>query len=87
MTRLNHYALIGVTLACLTSAAICVSPVGSCHGDCNGDRRVDGRDLNIVLHNYGSDDGWITRGDVNDDGKVNGGDLIVVVSTYGCKEF
>lgn len=74
-------------IAVLVTSLLFADPVGSCHGDCNGDRRVDGRDLNIVLHNYGSDDGWITRGDVNDDGKVDGLDLVIVLATWECAEW
>jgi len=45
------------------SSTICVSllalvlgfdPVGSCQGDLNGDRKVDGRDLSALLYQYGN---------------------------------
>jgi len=75
----------------LTVASICISllfdPVGSCHGDCTGDRAVDGRDLTVVLANFGEAVVSITQGDVNDDGRVDGADLAIVLATWQCREW
>lgn len=64
-----------------------LDPVGSCHGDVNGDRRVDATDLSTLLANYGKDPARWTEGDVNDDGRVDGSDLGIVLATWGCREF
>lgn len=74
-------------LAALVTSILFADPVGSCTGDVTGDRAVDGRDLSVVLHNYGKEPARWVEGDVNDDGKVDGGDLIVVLNTFGCDEF
>lgn len=37
----------------LLLASLAVDPVGSCVGDLNGDRTVDGRDLTVMLSQFG----------------------------------
>lgn len=49
-------------------------------GDCNGDNKVNGVDLSLILSNYGA---ATTKADANGDGKVNGVDLSIVLSNYG----
>lgn len=53
-----------------------------CAGDLNGDGRVSGADLSVVLCNWGTSVPG-TTGDVNADGTVNGEDLSVLVAAWG----
>ena len=41
-------------ISALTVSVLFADPVGSCTGDVNGDRRVDGRDLTVLLHQFGN---------------------------------
>lgn len=90
MKNLRAYliaVLVAANVAIRSDRVQAIDPVGSCHGDCTGDRRVDGKDLTVVLSNYGANPARWTQGDVNDDGKVDGGDLVVVLGTWQCREF
>lgn len=53
-----------------------------CAGDANGDNRIDFRDLNIVLSNFGQSFPGIP-GDVNNDCVVNFSDLNIVLGRFG----
>lgn len=53
-----------------------------CAGDLNGDGRVSGEDLSVVLCNWGTSVPG-TTGDVNTDGTINGEDLSVLVAAWG----
>jgi len=55
----------------------------ACGGDANGDLFVDGRDLSVLLSNFGDDSASESSGDFNGDGTVNGLDLSVLLLTYG----
>lgn len=50
-----------------------------CPGDLNNDGRVDGRDLSVLLSNFGTGSG----GDLNCDGLTTGQDLSVFLSNFG----
>lgn len=54
-----------------------------CAGDINGDFRVDGRDLSVLLANFGSTVAPGTSGDVNNTGRVDGADISVLLSNFG----
>lgn len=64
-----------------------LSPVGSCIGDINGDRRVDGRDLMVIRSNLGNVNQahWVM--DLDDNGKVDGVDMQIVINNMGCYEW
>ena len=51
-----------------------------CPADLNGDRRVDGWDLGILLNAWGTSS---PAGDVNHDGIVDGGDVAQLITTWG----
>ena len=50
-----------------------------CDGDLNGDDRVDGADLGLMLSQWGSDG----SADINGDGSVDGADLGLLLSAWG----
>ena len=50
-----------------------------CEGDLNGDDRVDGADLGLMLSQWGSDG----SADINGDGSVDGADLGLLLSAWG----
>lgn len=57
-----------------------------CEGDLNGDGKVDGADLGVVLSQWGICTGECS-GDLNGDGKVDGADLGLLLSVWGqCPE-
>lgn len=56
----------------------------SCRGDLNGDDKVDGSDLSILLGNWGTcSTPSSCLADLNDDGEINGGDLSIVLGFWG----
>jgi PKD repeat protein len=68
------------------SATVQVQNITAKAYDINGDGKIDGLDLIIVAHAYGSIPGkpfWDPRADINGDGKVDGSDLILVARHYG----
>lgn len=64
------------------AAALVVAPP-DCVADINGDGLVDGRDLSVVLFQYGSSVPPGTGADFNGDGVVDGRDLSVLLAGYG----
>ena len=68
-----------VALTCVTSAR-----GQSCAADLNGDGRIDGTDLSVILAGWGPcGAGAGCAGDINGDGSVNGTDLTVVIEGWG----
>jgi hypothetical protein len=53
-----------------------------CAGDLNGDRRIDGGDIGMLLSSWGYC-GSTCPSDINRDGKVNGADLGLLLSGWG----
>ena len=56
-------------------------PPPACPADLNGDGKVDGGDLGILLGNFGKKGGGI--GDINGDGLVDGGDIGLMLGFWG----
>lgn len=54
-----------------------------CAGDINNDNRIDGRDLSVLLANFGATVPAGTGGDLNASGQVNGADVSVLLSNFG----
>jgi ABC-type transport system substrate-binding protein len=55
-------------------------------GDVNGDCKVDGKDIALIIKAYGSYPGhpkWDPNMDVNCDGKVDGKDIALTIKYYG----
>ena len=50
-----------------------------CEGDLDGDDKVDGSDLGLMLAQWGSDG----SADLNDDGVVDGADLGLILAAWG----
>jgi hypothetical protein len=72
-------------LGLLLLATICY-PVFAVVGDVNGDGHVDGSDLIIVAHAFGSYPGnprWNPIADLNNDMRVDGADLTIVAINFG----
>lgn len=55
----------------------------ACAGDANGDGLVNGRDLSVLLSQYGDEIPPGTAADFNGDGVVNGLDLSVLLANFG----
>lgn len=56
------------------------------NGDCNGDGKVDWKDLLILALAYGSRQGepaYVAEADFNSDCEINWKDLLVLAQTYG----
>lgn len=60
-------------------------PLPVCAGDVNKDRRVDGKDLQIVLSMFGQLEEPFTGANFNGDTFVDGRDLSVLLSNYGAE--
>lgn len=58
-------------------------PPPPCAGDANGDLRVDGADLSVLLFQFGQAVPSGTGADFNTDGVVDGADLSVLLSRFG----
>jgi parallel beta-helix repeat protein len=55
-------------------------------GDVNGDCKIDGKDIALIIKVYGSYPGhpkWDPNMDVNCDGKVDGRDIALAIKNYG----
>jgi hypothetical protein len=57
-----------------------IPPTVTKKGDCNGDNKVNGADLSILLTRYNSS---YANADFTGDGKVTGADLSILLSNYG----
>lgn len=67
----------------VASFTVQTTPPPACPGDANGDNRVDGADLSVLLGQFNQ---AVTPGsgaDFNDDGVVNGADLSVLLGLFG----
>jgi len=69
----TNYNVSGTGVTLLDAAA----------GDVNLDGQINGLDLGIFLHNYGTNTSGFTNGDLNGDGQVNGLDLGIFLHNYG----
>ena len=52
-------------------------------GDANGDGKVDGSDLFILLQAWGTSPPSDPRADFNNDGKVDGSDFFILLQNWG----
>jgi hypothetical protein len=58
--------------------------VPGCPGDLDGNGRVDGGDLSILLSDWGDcDDQDECVADLNTDAVINGGDLSIILGFWG----
>lgn len=82
---LNSIWVNGVPILFPTTAQwdLCFELRPTCAGDANGDRRVDGADLSVLLGQFGQFVPAGTGADFNCDGRVNGADLSVLLGTFG----
>lgn len=62
---------------------LCFELRSTCPGDANGDRRVDGADLSVLLGQFNQMVPPGTGADFNCDGRVNGADLSVLLGSFG----
>lgn len=77
----------GVAVPCRSDCAVLcanIAPPPSCPGDANGDSKTDGRDLSILLGQYGQVVPPFTGANYNGDAAVNGADLQVLLGDFGC---
>jgi len=58
-------------------------PPAECPGDTNGDNKVNGADLSVLLAQFGQSVAPGSGADLNGDGEVNGADLSVLLSSFG----
>ena len=59
---------------------------GSAYGDIDGSGRIDGRDLALLAHAFGSGPGdprWLAEADLNGDEVVDGEDLARLAAWFG----
>ena len=58
----------------------------ACSGDVNGDGRVDGVDLGMMLAAWGAYEGACRVADLNCDGTVDGADFGTMLASWGCEQ-
>jgi len=81
-----HYQVVSTNAAGQTTTSggytFTTSAVAATPGDVNGDGKIDGLDLSIVLTNWNKTGQTHAQGDLNGDGKIDGLDLSMILTNW-----